>query len=202
MTAKTLFELAGAAAPQPSWQDTALLMIDMQREYLDGKLPLPNLNAVIDETGALLAGAREADSVVVHVAHRGRSGGLFDPGDIGCDFIRPLQPRVGEWLVEKDKPSAFADTTLHLRLQEAGVKRLVVAGCMTHMCVSSTVRAALDLGYTCWVVESACATRDLPDGHGGVIPAAQVQRVALAELADRFAWLLPDSLPLTARKVA
>lgn len=190
--AKTLLELAGAEPPQPSWQDAALLLIDMQREYLDGKLALPNIKPVISEAGELLDSARRADALVVHVAHRGRSGGLFDPNEIGCDIIRPLQPRVGEWLVEKEKPSAFADTTLHMRLQEAGITRLLVAGCMTHLCVSSTVRAAVDLGYSCWVIGSACTTRDLPDADGGVIPAEQVHRVALAELADRFAWVLSD----------
>jgi nicotinamidase-related amidase len=55
------------------------------------------------------------------------------------------------------------------------------------MCVSATVRAALDLGYRTTVVADATATRDLPDLAGGVIDAAVVKRVALAELADRFA---------------
>ena len=34
--------------------------------------------------------------------------------------------------------------------------------------------------------------RDLPDGNGGVIDAATVQRVALAELGDRFATVVPQ----------
>jgi nicotinamidase-related amidase len=58
---------------------------------------------------------------------------------------------------------------------------------MTHMCVSSTVRVALDLGYRTTVAESACGTRDLPDGQEGKILADVVHQVALAELADRFA---------------
>ena len=64
---------------------------------------------------------------------------------------------------------------------------------MTHMCVSSTVRAALDLDYRCSVVAAACATRDLPDGTGGVIAADQLQRAELAALADRFATVLADA---------
>ena len=67
---------------------------------------------------------------------------------------------------------------------------------MTHMCVSSTVRAALDLGYRCSVVAGACATRDLPDGAGGVIAANQLQRAELAALADRFATVLADAAAL------
>jgi len=58
---------------------------------------------------------------------------------------------------------------------------------MTHMCVSSTARAALDLGYATTVVATACATRDLPNGSGGHIAATVIHDVALVELSDRFA---------------
>jgi hypothetical protein len=61
---------------------------------------------------------------------------------------------------------------------------------MTHMCVSTTVRAALDLGYRCTVIATACATRDLPDGRGGVVPAGIVHRANLVALADRFTRLV------------
>lgn len=64
---------------------------------------------------------------------------------------------------------------------------------MTHMCVSSTVRAALDLGYRSTVIASACATRDLPDGLGGVVDAATLHRAALAALGDRFAVIAPNA---------
>jgi nicotinamidase-related amidase len=63
----------------------------------------------------------------------------------------------------------------------------MLAGFMTHMCISSTARAALDLGYRVTIDASACGTRDLPDGRGGIIPAATVHEVALVELSDRFA---------------
>ncbi len=67
---------------------------------------------------------------------------------------------------------------------------------MTHMCVSSTVRAALDFGYRCTVVAGACATRDLPDGAGGVVPAPVLHRAELAALSDRFATVVADSAAL------
>jgi hypothetical protein len=42
------------------------------------------------------------------------------------------------------------------------------------------------------VVASATATRDLPEPLGGIVPADLVHRTALAELADRFATVVPD----------
>jgi nicotinamidase-related amidase len=61
---------------------------------------------------------------------------------------------------------------------------------MTHMCVEATARAALDHGFKTTVVAAATATRDLPDPlTGNTVPAAEVQRNALAALADRFATI-------------
>ena len=68
-----------------------------------------------------------------------------------------------------------------------GRTNIVLAGFMTHMCVSSTARVALDLGLRTTVAADACATRDLPDGRGGTLDARTIHEVALAELSDRFA---------------
>ena len=84
------------------------------------------------------------------------------------------------------KPNAFAGTDLAAELGAPG-QSILVAGFMTHMCVSSTVRAALDLGYPATVAADACATRDLPLIDGGVISAADLHAAELAALADRFA---------------
>jgi nicotinamidase-related amidase len=62
------------------------------------------------------------------------------------------------------------------------------------MCVSSTVRAALDLGYRSIVPASATATRDLPDPvTGAVVSAGALQSASLAALSDRFATVVDDS---------
>ena len=88
----------------------------------------------------------------------------------------------------KRLPNAFAGTELHERLQQAGRNTLILAGFMTHMCISASARAALDLGYQTTVIGDATATRALPAHDGGApISADAVHRTALAELADRFA---------------
>src|SRR5690349_14190012 len=81
----------------------------------------------------------------------------------------------------KRLPNAFAGTGLEAAVRATGRRELILAGFMTHMCVSSTARAALDLGYRTTIVAGATATRDLPDPTGlGVVPAADVQCAALA----------------------
>jgi nicotinamidase-related amidase len=87
-------------------------------------------------------------------------------------------------------PSAFTGTRLQSILEELKVAAPVFAGFMTHMCVSSTARAAAELGFLPRVVRDACSTRPLPDGEGGLVDAEVVHRAHLTSLADRFAGLV------------
>jgi len=185
---KTLLQMAGASSEPAPLSESVVVIIDAQNEYVEGKLPLTGVEPALDQIAQLLKAARAAGAPVIHVVHRGRAGGLFDP--LGKMFqIHPKAgPAAGEKIIEKELPNAFAKTALHLALQATERKSLVLAGFMTHLCVSATARAALDHGWKTTVAGDAAATRDLPDPLGGEpIPAAVLHRAALAEIADRFA---------------
>jgi nicotinamidase-related amidase len=192
-SAKTLLEMAGADLTPARADEACLVLIDFQNEYLEGPVALPDGPAAVEAAKRLLAAVREAGAPVLHVAHRGREGSLFDRAARRGAFIDGLGPEAGETVIEKPLPNAFAQTGLETALAATGRRKLIVAGFMTHMCVSSTVRAALDFGYMSTVAADACASRDLPDGSGGVVAADAVHRVALAELADRFAIIARGS---------
>ncbi len=190
---QTLLQMAGASARPSPIGEATLVLIDCQREYVDGKLKLPRIKPALDEAGRMLALARVGGAPVIHVVHHAAAGGgLFDPTGPYVAIADPVKPRNDEPIVTKGKPNAFAGTELDARLKALGKRELIVVGFMTHMCVSSTVRAALDLGYRCTVVADAVATRDLPDGHGGVIDSEALHRAELAALADRFAVVVDD----------
>ncbi len=192
--ARTLLQMAGAPLDPARLSRAALVVIDAQGEYQDGDLPLDGIESALACIEDLLARARDAGATIVHVAHRGALGRMFDRQAPRGEFLRQSAPKTGEAVVEKSLPNAFAGTDLHARLSAAGSKELILAGFMTHMCVSSTARAALDLGYRVTIASDACATRALPDPMGGAaLPAAQVHATALAELADRFAIVVPSS---------
>ena len=128
----------------------------------------------------------------------GRPGGpICDPNGPDSAIAGTAAPLPGESVIIKKLPSSFANTTLDVALKKLGRTHLIVVGFMTHKCVSTTVRAALDRGYRCTVIAAACATRDLPDGRGGIVPAALVHRANLAALADRFARVVEtvDEIP-------
>jgi nicotinamidase-related amidase len=188
---KTLLQLRGLAIPPARLSDAALVIIDAQGEYRIGHMKLEGVDPALARIGALLARARSAGTPVLHVAQIGRQGTLFDP-TTACGAIVPeAAPAAGEPLIMKRMPNAFAGTELHERLQQTGRRSLIIAGFMSHMCISASVRTALDLGYQTTVAADASATRALPAHDGGVpIPADVVHRTALAELADRFAAVM------------
>src|SRR5260221_8962214 len=180
---KTLLELAGADLGLPRLREACLVLIDLQYEYLAGPIALPDARRAIANSARLLARARAAGTLIFHIAHKGRSGGLFDRSAERGAIVAELAPRAGEPVFEKGLPNAFAGTDLQAQLAATERKNVILAGLMTHMCVSSTARAGLDLGYRITVDANSCATRDLPAGRGGSIAAAIIPDVALAELS-------------------
>jgi nicotinamidase-related amidase len=186
---QTLFEMAGAKPEPARLSNAVLIIIDAQREYVDGALPLVGVDAAIAETAQLLARARKSGTPVIHIMHKGK-GALFNPDGHYFEIGAPLHPLTGETVIEKMRVSAFADTKLEEAIGHTGRRNLIIVGFMTHNCVSSTARAARDLGYVPTIVAAATATRDLPDEKGGVVPASALQAASLAELADRTAWVV------------
>lgn len=187
---KTLLQLAGVTVKPPPLAEAVLVLIDIQNEYVSGPLALPGAAPAIAKAAGLLARARAAGTRIIHIAHKGGAGGPFDREASRGAIVDAVAPLDGETVIEKPRPNSFSGTNLAEAIGAAG-KPVIFAGFMTHMCVSSTVRAALDLGYPATVAADASATRDLPKPGGGVISAASLHEAELAALADRFAGIFP-----------
>jgi len=187
---KTLLEMAGAPVLPADLTTSTLVLIDCQREYETGHLILPEIKPALNEIKQLLDKARSALSPIVHIVHQGRPGSLFDLDGEGGKISADAMPQKNEVVVKKTLPNSFAGSDLQETLQKFDRPNLIFAGFMTHMCVSSTVRGALDLGYTSWVVDKATATRDLPTAQGGVIKARDLHNAVISGLADRFATIV------------
>jgi len=166
--AMTMLQMAGAAPTPATMADGVLVIIDAQRQ---------------------------AKAPVVHVRHKGSTTGkAFNPTLSGFEIVKALTPRDGEMVIDKGLPNAFTGTDLAKHLQASGRKNLIVGGFMTHMCVSATVRSATDHGFMSTVAADTVATRDLPDATGGAtVTADAVNRITLAALSDRFAWVVPKA---------
>jgi nicotinamidase-related amidase len=169
-----------------------LLIIDVQRG-LDhpsfGRRNNPGAEARMAE---LLAAWRTAGLPVIHVQHLSvRSDSPLRPGQPGCDIKPEVAPAPGEPHFTKSVNNAFLGTGLAEYLRDRGCHSLVVVGLTTDHCVSSTVRAAADLGFAVTLVSDATATFERTAPEGTVIPAEQVHAAHLASLEHEFCQVSP-----------
>lgn len=173
---------------------TALLVIDMQRDFLlpegyaaQAGLDIAPLVATIRPIEKLITAGRKAGLLIVHtreghmpdlsdcppyklersrragaeIGSKGPLGRLLVRGEVGHDFVEALRPLEQEIVVDKPGYSAFAHTGLQQALTKRSIETLILTGVTTDVCVSSTLRAATDLGYRCITVSDACASSDL-----------------------------------------
>jgi nicotinamidase-related amidase len=174
--------------------DTALLIIDIQNDYFPGgAMELEGADAAGANAGAALEKFRKNGDPVIHVRHLSVRPGstFFLPGTRGAEIHPSVSPRDVETVIEKNFPNSFRGTKLEQTLKDSGVKNLVVAGMMTHMCVDATVRHAADLGYKITLLGDACATR-AQSYAGEHVPARQVHAAFLAALNGFYAKVVPS----------
>jgi nicotinamidase-related amidase len=168
----------GAGDPEPA---TALLIIDIQDFYFPGgAVPLVEPEAAAANAAKILAAFRDAGHPVIHVRHDVEDGG---------GIHATVAPIEGEKVFTKSEVSCFNGTEVLTYLRELGIKRLVLVGMQTHMCLEAATRAAYDLGFECIVVGDACATRDLTYG-GTTVKAADVHASTLATLDRTYATVV------------
>jgi nicotinamidase-related amidase len=159
-------------------QRTALLIIDIQNFYFPGgKMQLDEPERAGMNAGLLLNQFRKYGLPVFHVRHNFEPGGEIHP------YVEPLP---GEVVISKNQVNAFLDTDLLPLLLADSIEQLVICGMQTHMCVEAAVRAAHDLGFSCVLVEDACATRTLQyEEH--IISARNVHYSTIRTLQDAYA---------------
>jgi nicotinamidase-related amidase len=152
--------------------DTALIVVDPQvgtdrLTHWGGAHGRRNNLDAEERIGEILAAWRSHDLPVVITRHESvEAASPLRAGTRGCDFKPGLEPRPGEDVVVKSVNGAFFGTDLELRLRRRSVRRLVVAGFFTNMCVETTVRTAGNLAYDTYLAHDACSTtnRRGPDG--------------------------------------
>ncbi len=131
----------------------ALLLIDIQDFYFPGGgMPLVNPEAAALNGAKLLKTFRGQKKLIIHVRHNAKAG---------AGIHRHVKPLEGEKVISKDNVSCFKGSDLLEFLKTRGIKKLVICGMQTHMCVEAAVRAGSDHGFGCILVHDACATRAL-----------------------------------------
>lgn len=171
----------------------ALLLVDLQNDYLAMPDLQPPADALIAHSARLLAECRRSAIPVVHIwttVHREDDRRLPHwrkenrwqcvAGTSGHATPEPLRPRSGETVVHKSGFNAFADGELDAALKRLGCDAVILAGMHLHTCVRVAAMECLERGYQVRIAEDAVATND-------PIHAASTRRWLEARGAGAFA---------------
>ncbi|MDS9468810.1 cysteine hydrolase family protein [Paracoccus sp. MBLB3053] len=170
----------------------ALIVIDIQNDYFpDGDWPLAGVEEAAANAARLIAAARKAGDLVVHIQHEFESpdAPFFRPGSEGAAIHPLVAPAKDEHVVLKHQINSYLDTDLRAHLDQNGVSELVICGNMSHMCVDAATRASADFGYPVVLIHDACASRDL-EFNGTRVPAAMAHAAFMSALSFAYAKAL------------
>lgn len=154
---------------------TALLVIDMLRDFLDPAGALycgDQAAAIIPQVRGLLEEHRRQGSLIVFVADSHPPDdlefNLFPPhcleGSPGAELLPGLAVLPGEHLLKKRRYSAFYGTELEDILRRQGVDEVHLCGVCTSICVMETCSDLRDRDFPAVVHQRAVADFD-PQAH-------------------------------------
>ncbi|MFE6685624.1 cysteine hydrolase family protein [Streptomyces sp. NPDC057743] len=193
MATTTLRELSGFDQTPAKLAGATVILVDYQNTYTCGVLELAGWEVALERAADLLARARQAGAKVVHVLHDGGEGTPYDVRTEVGQIHPKVAPAEGEPVVVKKAPNAFLDTELGEHVDAVGNEDVIIAGFMTHMCVTFTAQGAFLRGNRPTVVADACATRPLGHGaHDGEVAAEQLHHGALATIGDLYGVVVPS----------
>jgi nicotinamidase-related amidase len=184
-------------------RSAALLVMDYQVDTLTRFMTPAQSADAIARLPDLIAMARDAGMMVIHVVVAFRPGhpevsprnppfsalkanGMLAARSEGAAIHPAAAAREGEPIVVKHRVSPFVGTDLETLLRANGIDTLVLAGVHTSGVVLSTVRHAGDPDYRLIVVRDCCADPDA-ELHAMLLDtviARQAAVVTSAELAD------------------
>lgn len=160
---------------------TALIIIDVQDFYFPGGgYDLVNPEPAAKNAALLLKHFRQNKQLVVHVRHNAKTN---------ANIHKLVQPLKTEKVISKNEVSCFKNTDLLDYLQKNKIKRLIICGMQTHMCVEAAVRAGSDHGFKCILIHDACATRDLKF-QNKTVKAADVHNSTLSTLNRSYSKVI------------
>ena len=150
--------MRGAPLPPIGRSNTALVLHDMQNDFIKTSLSKPEMKAVVKRTRALIDLAHslpipviytrvEYDPAVGFPTERApylrRSGSpICVKGTAGAEVIDELKPSANDYVVTKVRSSAFHETKLETLLRVNDVWILIVAGGSTNWGVEWLARDA------------------------------------------------------------
>lgn len=145
----------------------AYLVIDMLNGFVLPAAPLevPKAREIIPNLKEKIMQMRREKIPVIYISDAHKKN---DPefkiwpvhcvkGTKGADIVEELKPGKDDYLVTKTTYSGFFKTKLEYLLKRLKIKRLIVSGILTNICVLYTVSDAVLRGYEVTVLKNCVA---------------------------------------------
>lgn len=170
----------------------ALLLIDVQNEYVTGNLPIeyPPLATSLKNIEVAIKTAQSHSIPIVVVQQMApETSPIFAKGSHGWELHPLVASLKPDLLVHKQLPSALAGTQLAQWLKTEEIDTLTVTGYMTQNCNESTIRQATHEGWAVEFLHDAAGTVSFRNSQG-LLKAEDMHKAACVVLQSRFAAVM------------
>jgi acyl-CoA reductase-like NAD-dependent aldehyde dehydrogenase/nicotinamidase-related amidase len=189
--------------------NTALLLVDIQEDYLKSSHLQPVAESLIAQAKILLAGCRLRQIPGFHVwttIHRENDQRLPHwkkshlwqcvDGTDGHKTPESLQPLATETIIHKSGFNGFAGGKLETALKQIDCDTIVLAGIHLHTCVRTLAAEGLERGLKIFIAEDAVATNDpiYAAATRRWLAARGVEFISTAEILSRLDGKAPAKL--------
>ncbi len=150
---------------------TAIVVIDMIKDFVTGKLGFKGAVDVVPNIRNLIAAARVKSIPVIYVcdAHSPEDpemkvwGEHAIAGSEGAQMVPELRPEEGEPVFPKHTYTIFYSDEPDGHLRKLGVEELVLVGVVTDICIQNSVAGAFFHGYRVVVPRDCTASPEKKD---------------------------------------
>lgn len=150
-------------------QDSALLILDMQRYFLEESSHafIPSAKAIIPNIRMLQEKFLGLNAPVIHTQHLNTQDNAMQMKVWWKDLITAENPYASiiddiadtrAVSISKTQYDAFMNTPLERLLKEKGIRTVVITGVMSHLCCETTARSAFMRGFNVFFAIDATAT--------------------------------------------
>jgi len=171
----------------------ALVVIDVQNEYVDGnfRIEYPPVESALSNIGKAIDAARQYQIPVIMVQHvLPADAPIFAEGGRGVQLHQTVAERPHDLLVTKILPSAFSAEGFEDWLIAHDIDTLTVVGFMTQNCNDATIREAMHKNYLVEFLPDAAGSLSYKN-RAGHATAEEMHRIITVVMESTYAATIP-----------
>lgn len=177
-------ESAGDKKISMSSPKTGLLIIDIQNDYFQGgKYELEGSAEACLQAQKVLDVFRTNGFPIIHIQHESYYSGKFASNTKGQKIHKNVLPLPDEAVFTKHMVSSFEQTPLLGHLRKEKIRRLVIVGMQTNVCVIGAVKDGVKNGFEIIVLKDATAARHMVR-HNETLPLIETEGAKILTVAD------------------